>query len=149
MKPATNRFRVVVERLGVVALLEHAGAHDRHPVAHGHGLDLVVGDVERGHAHPALDAADLGAHLHAQLGVEVGERLVHQEHARLAHDGPAHGNALPLAARELAGLAIDPLGKPQQLGRLVDLRLISALGSLAQLSAKPMFSATVMCGYRA
>ena len=46
--------------------------------------------------------ADLAAHLHAQLGVEVRERLVEQEHLRVAHDGAAHGDALPLAAGKLA-----------------------------------------------
>jgi hypothetical protein len=45
---------------------------------------------------------DLGAHLHAQLGVEVGQRLVEQEDLGVAHDGAAHRHALALAARELA-----------------------------------------------
>ena len=49
------------------------------------------------------------AHLHAQLGVEVGERLVEQERRRLAHDGAAHGDALALAAGELARLALEQL----------------------------------------
>jgi hypothetical protein len=46
---------------------------------------------------------DLGAHLHAQLGVEIRQRLVEQEHLRIAHDGAAHGDALALAARKLRG----------------------------------------------
>jgi hypothetical protein len=29
-----------------------------------------------------MQLADLEAHLHAQLGVEIGERLVEQEHLR-------------------------------------------------------------------
>ena len=68
---------------------------------HRHRLDLVVGDVDGRGAELALEPGDLGAHLHAQLGVEVGQRLVHQERRRLAHDGPAHGDALALAARQL------------------------------------------------
>ena len=50
---------------------------------------------------------DLEAHLHAQLGVEVGQRLVEQEHRRLAHDGAAHRHALALAAGKLARLALE------------------------------------------
>ena len=46
------------------------------------------------------------AHLDAQLGVQVGQRLVHQERPGLADDGPAHGDPLPLAAGQLAGLAV-------------------------------------------
>jgi len=56
-------------------------------------------------AHLLVHLLDLGAHLHAQLGVEVGERLVEQEHLGIAHDGTAHSDALALAARELLGLA--------------------------------------------
>jgi hypothetical protein len=70
---------------------------------------------------------DLGAHLHAQLGVEVRQWLVEQEHLGIAHDGAAHRDALALAARELLGLAVEQLGDVEDAGRrpdpLVDLRL--------------------------
>ena len=56
---------------------------------------------------PLVQLLDLGAHLHAQLGVEVRQRLVEQEHLRVADDGPAHGHALALAARELARVAVE------------------------------------------
>jgi hypothetical protein len=44
----------------------------------------------------ALQHGDPGARLHAQLGVEVGQRLVHQEHPRLPDDDTPHRNPLPL-----------------------------------------------------
>ena len=69
-------------------------------------------------AQVALQARDLGAHLHAQLGVEVGERLVHEEDLGLAHDGAAHGHALALAAGELLGLALEQLLELQHARRL-------------------------------
>src|SRR6266540_2774860 len=49
-----------------------------------------------------MEEADLGAHLRAQLRVEVRERLVHEERLRLPDDRAPHRYALPLAARELA-----------------------------------------------
>ena len=49
-----------------------------------------------------LQLGDLEPHLHAQRRVEVGQRLVEQEGLRLAHDGAADGDALALAAGELA-----------------------------------------------
>ena len=101
--------RLVVEHLRRVDLLQVAGVHDGDAVAHRHRLDLVVRDVDRGHAEPALQLMDLGAHLHAQLRVEVRERLVHQEGLRLAHDRAAHRDALALAARERARLALEEL----------------------------------------
>ena len=106
MKPADEQVdRAVVELLRRADLLQHALAHHRDAVAHGHRLDLVVGDVDGGDAEVVLQLGDLGAHLHAQLGVEVGERLVHQEGRGFAHDGAAHRDALALAARERARLA--------------------------------------------
>jgi hypothetical protein len=46
-------------------LLQLARVHDADPVRHGHGLDVVVSDHERGHAEFLLDAAKLQAHLRA------------------------------------------------------------------------------------
>ena len=99
--------RLVVEVLRRVDLLQVAVLEHGDPVAHRHRLDLVVGDVDRGDGEVALEAGDLGPHLDAQLGVEVGQRLVHQERRRLAHDRPAHRHPLALAAGELPGLAVE------------------------------------------
>ena len=52
-----------------------------------------------------MQAQDLGARLHAQLRVEVGERLIHQEDGWLADDRAPKGDALALAAGELLRLA--------------------------------------------
>ena len=43
----------------------------------------------------------------AELGVEVGERLVEEEDLGLADDGAADGDALALAAGELRRLAVE------------------------------------------
>ena len=83
-------------------MLQHADVHDRDPVGHRHRLDLVVGDVDHGGVELLVEALQLGAHLHAQLGVEVGERLVHQEGLRIAHQRAAERDPLLLPAGELA-----------------------------------------------
>ena len=125
-------------------------AEHGHPVAHRHRLDLVVGDVDRGGLEVALQPGDLRAHLHAELGVEVRQRLVHQEHRRLTHDRPTHRHPLALAAGQLAGLAVEPWLELRACRAASATRsAISAFGRPASLSAKPMFSATVMCGYSA
>ncbi len=115
-----DRSRALVNRQRPVDLLGDAGIHHDQQVAQRHRLDLVVRDIERGGAEAPLQLLDLEAHLHPQLGVEVGERLVEQEDRRLAHDGAAHGDALALAAGKLARLALQIGGKLQQAGRLVD-----------------------------
>jgi hypothetical protein len=77
--------------------------HHHDLVRHGHGLDLVVRHVHGRGREPLVQGLDLGAHLHPELGVEVGERLVEEEHLRVAHDGAAHGDALALPPRAGAG----------------------------------------------
>ena len=109
-----------VELLGRGDLLQHAVPQHRHPAAQRHGLGLVVGHVDGGHPERALQLGDLGAHLHPELGVQVGQRLVHQERAGLADDGPAHGDPLPLPAGQLPGLAAQQLLQFQDAGGLLD-----------------------------
>ena len=58
--------------------------------------------------------------LHAQLGVKVRERLVEQERLGLAHDRAAHGDALTLAARELARPSLQELGDAEDARGVVD-----------------------------
>ncbi len=87
-------------------------------------------DVDRGDAEPALQRRDLGAGLHAQLGVEVGQRLVHEEDLGGADDGPAHGDALALATGEGLRLALEVGGEVEDGGCLLD-----ALADLALVDA--------------
>ena len=112
--------RLVVEHLRRVHLLQVAGAHHGDAVAHRHRLDLVVRDVDRGHAEPALELVDLGAQLDAELRVQVRERLVHQEGLRLTHDRAPHRHALALPARERAGLSLQELLDLEDARRLAD-----------------------------
>ena len=65
--------------------------------------DLIVGDIDRGDAEPRLQELELDPHLLAQLGVEVGQRLVEQQDLRLAHQAARKGEPLLLAAGELGG----------------------------------------------
>ncbi|GMA87618.1 hypothetical protein GCM10025868_28680 [Angustibacter aerolatus] len=65
-----------------------------------------------------------------RLGVEVRQRLVHEEHLRLADDRPAHRDALALTAGERLRLALEVLLEVEDLGGLLDaladLRLLDA-----------------------
>ena len=99
--------RVVVHPARAVALLEQAVLEDRDAVTHRHGLDLVVGDVDGRDTEAALQRGDLGAGLDAELGVEVRQRLVHEEHLRAPDDRPAHRDPLTLATGEGLGLALE------------------------------------------
>ena len=89
---------VVEDLLGGADLLDEAVLHDDDPVAQGHGLRLVVGHVHKCRVDLLPELDDLRPHLVAELGVQVGERFVHQQHLGLPDDGPTNGNPLPLTA---------------------------------------------------
>jgi hypothetical protein len=97
-----------------------AVAEDDDAVAHGHRLRLVVGDEEDGRSHPGEEEFQLRPHADAERRVEVGERLVEEADRRRADDRPADGDALALAAGELARLALEERADLHQFGNLAD-----------------------------
>ena len=99
--------RAFIEFLGRCVLLDLAALHHRDAGRQRHRLDLVVGDVDDGEAEFLVQLLDLDAHLGAQLGVEVRQRLVEQKELRVLHQRAPDGDALALAARELAGFAVE------------------------------------------
>src|SRR5438270_6385601 len=107
---------VQFERLAY--LLDHAVLHDDDPVSQRHGLDLIVGHVNGGGTETQVQLLELDAYLHPQLGIEVRQWLVEQEHAGVTHDGAAQRYALALAAGELARLALEQFADAEDVGRL-------------------------------
>jgi len=102
-------------------------------ICHAHRLGLVVGDVDHGDAEALLESANLAPHLLAQLGVEIGQRLVHQAHRFFCNDRAGQGDPLLLPAGELGGLAVQQTGKAEQFGyarqtaRAIGFRLLAHL----------------------
>ena len=70
-------MRIDLERRAV--LLQPPAVHHRDLVGERQRLGLIVGDIDEGDAGAALQFLELGAHALAQLGVEIGERLVEQQ----------------------------------------------------------------------
>ena len=125
------------QRLRRVDLLQDAVAQHGDALAERHRLDLVMRHVDRRHAETVVQTRELTAHRDAQLGIEVRERLVHEERLRLAHHRPAHRDALALAARELAGLAVEELLEPELRRDVPDPPGALRLRDLAQLEREP------------
>ena len=122
--------------IGRTDLFDQPVAHDDDAVGERHRLDLVVGDIDDGRRHARVQELDLGAHLRAELRVEVRKRLVEQEHLGLAHDRPSHRHSLPLAAGKLGGLAVEEIAEMKDLGGLGHARLDLRLRTLGDLEGE-------------
>ena len=95
-----------------------------------------MGDVHGRDAELLLDALDGVAHFHAQLRVQVGQRLVHQQHLRLDDDGAGERHALLLAAGEVGRHAVLEMIDLDDLENAVDLALYFILRQLAVAQAE-------------
>jgi hypothetical protein len=80
--------------------------HHDDAVGDGERLLLIVGHIGHGQVEVLLQFADFLADAAAQLGVEIGERLVEEQHLRLQHQRTGDRDALLLAARELGRVAV-------------------------------------------
>ena len=110
--------------------------HHRDAVGHRHRLELVVGDVDHRRVQLQVEAFQLGAHLHPQLGVQIGERLVHQKRLRVADQRAAQRDALLLPAGELARMAVEEMVDAEDVGGPLHLRVELGLGDLAHAQRK-------------
>ena len=84
--------------------------------------DLVqrVADEQDRDAGLTAQALEIGQDLALAGLVERGQRLVEQEQARAGEQRPADRHALPLAARERAGPALEQGPDAKQLHHLVE-----------------------------
>ena len=92
---------VVVDLVGGADLLDDALVEHGDAVGQGQGLLLVVGDVDGGDAEVLLHLLQLIAQLDAELGVQVGQRLVHADDGGVGHQRAGDGHTLLLAAGQL------------------------------------------------
>ena len=109
-RPREDRRRRIV-------LLQRPAVHDGHFVGHRQRLELIVRDVDDGGAQILMKALQLGAHLRAQLCVEIAERLVHQENLRIADERAPQRHALLLTARQFARAPLQKMHDVERLGR--------------------------------
>ena len=98
--------------------------HQRDAVGERDRLDLIVGDDQRRRADRAQDVAQLDAQRLAQLGIEIGQRLVEQQQLGRDRECARQRDALllPAAQRHRAPIveSFEP-DKAQQLGAAASL----------------------------
>ncbi len=128
--------RPLVEVFRRSDLPDQTARHDDDAVGQRQRLVLIMRDIDRGGADRLVDGADFGAHLQAQLGVEIGQRLVHENDGRADDDGAGDRHALLLTARQLSRQLVALRAQAHEIERGIDaafgLRLRHALHGQAE-----------------
>ena len=117
-------------------LLDDALVHQDDLRAHGHGLGLVVRDVDEGGLEAVVQLNQLRAHADTQLRVQVRKRFVHQEDLRLFDHCARQRDALSLAARKRAGLAVEHIANAHDFGNFSHQSVPLSLGDFIVLQAE-------------
>jgi hypothetical protein len=86
------------QRRGRVDLFQLPGGHDTDMGGHCHRLVLIVGDKDKPDAQRAMQPPELGQHLLAQMGIQIGERFVQQDQPGPQRQRPRQRHTLPLPA---------------------------------------------------
>ncbi len=111
-----ERVRRIVIHLHRRSQLPHPTAlHDGNPIAEAHRLRLVVGYIDRRGPDALLKSLELITSTRAQLGVEIGQRLVQQEDLWVPDHCSCQCDALPFPTGELPRAAAEQLIDAQQL----------------------------------
>ena len=151
MNAATNLLAGLTVELERRADLRHPAPVEHDDlVGQRHRFDLVVGDINHRRAESGVQLGEFEPHLHAQLGVEIGQRLVEQEglaacaqaRGRSRRAGAVRPKTPPVGGRERLELE-----NARDLGDALVLHL--RFGMPATESEKAIFCRTVMCGYSA
>jgi hypothetical protein len=82
-----------------------AGRHHCDLIGHSERFFLIVCHEDRSHSGLPLECAQFTAELISQVAIEVGERLVQQQHVRFDDECAGQGDALLLPAGERARLS--------------------------------------------
>src|SRR4029453_11824443 len=141
--------RTIVDFEWLTDLFDHAIVHDDDAVRHRHGFYLVVRHIYRRRFQTLVQRLDLGAHRDPQLGVEVRQWLIEQEHLGIAHDRASHGDTLPLPPDSSRGKR-SRYGSRFKIFEAFATRCAVTGGSgLRSFKLNAMLARTVMCGYSA
>ena len=120
MNEATNESAgCATSSLGVPDWRSRAVDDDADLVGERRRVLEVVRDEQRRDLEPGEQLVQLGADRRLRVRVERGERLVEEQHLRVAGERAGERDALPLAAGELAGMRVREVPDPEPLEVLV------------------------------
>ncbi len=106
-------------------------AQHHHPVAERQCFGLVMGDEDGGQPERLVHLLEPGTRPLAQLRVEVGQRLIEQQQARLVDQRAGNRYALLLTTRELIGIAVGQLAEFEPIKHVAGALLALGRGNAA------------------
>ena len=95
-----------------------------------------MGNVDDGGAQSLMQLGNLNSHLYTQLCVQVGQRLIHQEHLGVTYDSTSHSHTLSLTTGQSLRLTIQQLLQIQNPGCFLNHLINLILGNLSQFQTK-------------
>ena len=93
--------RPVIDHPRRIDLLHHAIEHHANLIRNGQCFFLVVCHIHRRNIEGLLQGADIPAQVHPQFGIQIGKRLIHQEHLGTDNQRPGQAHTLLLPAAQL------------------------------------------------
>ena len=93
-----------------------------------------MGDVHESYPELAVHFHQLDLHFLAHFEVERAQRLVEEQHLRLAHERARNRHALLLTARQRVYVAVPVVLKPHHFKRVVHFFLDFGFGEFARFS---------------
>ena len=127
--------RLLIERTLRTDLSHRSFRHHDHPVGHDQRFLLVMRDHHR--LTPVAAAiGEFDAHGLAQLGIQVRQRLVQEQHVRARDQRASQRHTLLWPARQLSWQPIREPGKPDHLQSFGNPGLGGALRNAAHLQSK-------------
>ncbi len=95
-----------------------------------------MGHVDHRCLEAMVQTGDLGAHLDAEICIQVAERFIEEEDFGLPDNGAAEGHSLALSARKRFGFSVEIGLDAQDLCRLVDARVNIRLAVLPEFQSE-------------
>ena len=80
--------------------------HDGNTLSHGHGLNLVMSDINHGRTVHLVDLDQFFSRTQAELCIQVGKRFIQKKVVRAFYDGAGQGNTLALSTGKILRLAV-------------------------------------------
>ena len=104
--------------------------HQRDTVGQGHRLGLVVGDVDNRLVEAGEEFLKRPLELQLGIDIDIGDRLVEEDDARLTGNGAGNRDLLARAIVKTANILVYAIAHLQQFDHLMDAPLTFRLGEL-------------------